>query len=107
MADAEHPRNPQPLVLTSVTDNIMTVTINRPEVRNAVDPATADALSAAFEAFDADDSLAVAVLTGQGGFFCAGADLVPSQTGAETVSSRTWPLLVQWGQRVRLSPSPS
>lgn len=75
MADAEHPRNPQPLVLTSVTDNIMTVTINRPEVRNAVDPATADALSAAFEAFDADDSLAVAVLTGQGGFFCAGADL--------------------------------
>ncbi|MEE4204368.1 MAG: crotonase/enoyl-CoA hydratase family protein, partial [Halieaceae bacterium] len=63
------------LVLTERNDNIFTVTINRPGARNAVDRPTADALRAAFEAFEADDSLAVAVLTGAGGNFCAGADL--------------------------------
>lgn len=51
------------------------VTIDRPEVRNAVDRPTADALEAAFTAFDDDDSVSVAVLTGAGGTFCAGADL--------------------------------
>lgn len=51
------------------------VTINRPSRRNAVDGATARALSAAFREFDADESVAVAVLTGAGGHFCAGADL--------------------------------
>jgi enoyl-CoA hydratase len=54
---------------------VLTVTIDRPEVRNAVDRATAEALAAAFRAFDADESLSVAVLTGAGGTFCAGADL--------------------------------
>jgi enoyl-CoA hydratase len=51
------------------------VTINRPEVRNAVDGPTAAALADAFRAFERDDGLAVAVLTGAGGTFCAGADL--------------------------------
>jgi len=51
------------------------VTIERPERRNAVDLATAKALYEAFKAFDADAQAAVAVLTGAGGAFCAGADL--------------------------------
>lgn len=51
------------------------VTIERPERRNAVDAATAQALYDAFKAFDTDEGLDVAVLTGRGGFFCAGADL--------------------------------
>ena len=51
------------------------VTIDRPEVRNAVDRPTATLLADAFHAFDADDSSAVAILTGAGGTFCAGADL--------------------------------
>jgi len=51
------------------------VTINRPERRNAVDKATAASLEAAFRAFDADENASVAVLTGAGGAFCAGADL--------------------------------
>jgi len=51
------------------------VTIDRPDVRNAVDGPTATALVDAFARFDADDALAVAVLTGAGGTFCAGADL--------------------------------
>jgi len=51
------------------------VTIDRPAVRNCVDGPTAEALAAAFRRFDADDGLAVAVLSGEGGCFCAGADL--------------------------------
>jgi enoyl-CoA hydratase len=55
--------------------DVLVVTIDRPEVRNAVDRPTAEALASAFRDFDADDSLSVAVLTGAGGTFCAGADL--------------------------------
>lgn len=51
------------------------VTIDRPERRNAVDLATAAALVAAFRRFDGDAALAVGILTGAGGTFCAGADL--------------------------------
>ncbi|KAF1052273.1 MAG: Short-chain-enoyl-CoA hydratase [Stenotrophomonas maltophilia] len=54
---------------------VTTVIIDRPDVRNAVDRPTADALSAALQAFDADPEARVAVLTGAGGTFCAGADL--------------------------------
>jgi enoyl-CoA hydratase/carnithine racemase len=62
-------------VLTTRDGKILIVTINRPEVRNAVDSATALALSRAFRDFDLDDSLHVAILTGAAGTFCAGADL--------------------------------
>jgi len=54
---------------------VTTVILDRPEVRNAVDRPTAEALLAAFEAFDADPDAHVAVLWGAGGTFCAGADL--------------------------------
>ncbi|ATD70883.1 MULTISPECIES: crotonase/enoyl-CoA hydratase family protein [Gordonia] len=49
--------------------------IDRPDRRNAVDRATADALADAFRRFDADDAVSVAVIHGEGGTFCAGADL--------------------------------
>ncbi len=64
-----------PKVLVERRDSIYIVTINRPEVRNAVDRETALALAYAFREFDADPSLSVAILTGSGGAFCAGADL--------------------------------
>ena len=51
------------------------ITIDRPEVRNAVDEPTREALAAAFRAFDDDESASVAILTGAHGVFCAGADL--------------------------------
>jgi enoyl-CoA hydratase len=54
---------------------VTTVLLNRPDVRNAVDGPTAAALADAFRAFEADDSALVAVLTGVGPAFCAGADL--------------------------------
>jgi enoyl-CoA hydratase len=62
-------------VLTETRGDVLIVTINRPEVRNAVDGATARALAEAFRDFDADSSMRVAVLTGAEGTFCAGADL--------------------------------
>ena len=56
-------------------DAVTTVVMNRPDVRNAVDRRTAEQLAAAFRAFDADPESRVAVLWGEGGIFCAGADL--------------------------------
>jgi enoyl-CoA hydratase len=54
---------------------VTTVIINRPEVRNAVDRQTAQELADAFREFEADEGARVGVLTGAGGYFCAGADL--------------------------------
>ena len=54
---------------------IATVSLERPEVRNAVDPVTAAALVAAFGELDADSAVNAIVLWGAGGTFCAGADL--------------------------------
>jgi enoyl-CoA hydratase len=68
-------------VLTQVHEDVLVVTINRPEVRNAVDSATARALVEAFRDFDTDSSLRVAVLTGAAGTFCAGADLKALASG--------------------------
>ncbi len=62
-------------------DNIYVVTIERPEHRNAVDAATALQLAAAFREFDVDPRSDVAILTGTGGHFCAGADLKASARG--------------------------
>jgi enoyl-CoA hydratase/carnithine racemase len=56
-------------------DSVAVVTIDRPDVANAIDRPTADALVEAFRRVEADDSIGVAVLTGANGTFCAGADL--------------------------------
>ncbi|MGO8971736.1 MAG: crotonase/enoyl-CoA hydratase family protein [Myxococcaceae bacterium] len=59
----------------SVEDSVAVVSLNRPERRNAVDAATAAELAEVFRRFDGDSDASVAVLTGAGGTFCAGADL--------------------------------
>ncbi|MER6070232.1 crotonase/enoyl-CoA hydratase family protein [Streptomyces sp. NPDC001817] len=60
---------------------VTTVVLSRPEARNAVDGPTAAELAAAFREFEADDRARVAVLWGEGGTFCAGADLKAIGTG--------------------------
>lgn len=65
------------------------VTIDRPDVRNAVDTPTAQALHAAFLAFGADPEASVAVLAGAGGTFCAGADLKAVSTASMEVAAPT------------------
>ena len=63
--------------------NVAIITINRPERRNAVDVPSAHALYETFQQFEQDDSLSVAILTGAGGVFCAGADLKALSEGEQ------------------------
>ena len=72
-------------ILIEKREPVFTVIINRPEVKNAVDRPTAEALAQAFREFDQDDSFSVAVLCGIGNTFCAGADL---KAGASRDKSR-------------------
>ena len=54
---------------------VLVVTINRPQMRNAIDRATSEAIAQAMDILDADASLSLGILTGAGGHFCAGMDL--------------------------------
>jgi acetyl-CoA C-acetyltransferase len=69
------------LVLSERRGHVFVLTINRPAVRNAFDLATAQALEACADAFEADAALRVAVLTGTADFFCAGVDLKAAAAG--------------------------
>jgi enoyl-CoA hydratase len=64
-----------PAVLAERRDGVLLITLNRPEVRNAVNAAVAAGVAHALDELDEDDSLSVGVLTGAGGYFCAGMDL--------------------------------
>lgn len=70
---------------------VTTVIIDRPEARNAVNRPTAEALFAAFDEFDRDESASVAVLCGDNGTFCAGADLKAFGTPDANPVHRTGP----------------
>ena len=72
-------------------DPIVVITLDRPEVANAIDRPTADALADAFRRFDADPALSVAVLTGTNGKFCCGADLKAMRSGDPARFSRVAP----------------
>lgn len=62
-------------VRTERHDRVLVVTIDRPQARNSIDSAVAGGIAAAMDELDGDASLAVGVLTGAGGYFCAGMDL--------------------------------
>src|ERR1700724_2501379 len=62
-------------VLTERRENVLVITLNRPEVRNAVNAALAEGIAHALDELDGEPELSVGVLTGAGGFFCAGMDL--------------------------------
>jgi enoyl-CoA hydratase len=70
---------------------VAVITIDRPEVANAIDRPTADELADALRRFDADDQLAVAVLTGANDTFCAGADLKAMREPGAPRASRVEP----------------
>ncbi len=69
-------------VLIQTADGIATVTLNRPDQRNAINPAVCDALRDAFDKVEADDNVQVAILTGAGTMFSAGMDLKAFAGGA-------------------------
>ncbi len=62
-------------VLTEVRDNILIITLNRPEAKNAANKALADGVAAALDELDRNPDLRVGILTGAGGTFCSGMDL--------------------------------
>jgi len=64
-----------PLVLVQTEGALIVITINRPEARNAINRAASEAIAEAVDRLDADPALAVGILTGAGGHFCAGMDL--------------------------------
>jgi enoyl-CoA hydratase len=76
---------------------VVTVVMNRPQARNAVNGPAAAELFDAFTEFEADDTAAVAVLWGDGGTFCAGADLKAFGTPEMNQPGPTVP--ARWGRR--------
>jgi enoyl-CoA hydratase len=68
-------------VLTERRDAVLVITINRPEQRNAVNAAVAEGIGTALDELDADDGLAIGIITGAGKGFCAGMDLKSFVTG--------------------------
>jgi enoyl-CoA hydratase len=82
--------SPAPAELVRVRRDppLLWVSINRLAVRNAVNRPTAEALTEAFRSFEADAELKVAILSGEGGHFCAGADLAAVASGDPTLGNR-------------------
>jgi enoyl-CoA hydratase len=68
-------------VLTSEDGGVLTITLNRPQARNAVNQAVAESVAAALDHLDASDELRIGIVTGAGGTFCAGMDLKAFVTG--------------------------
>ena len=62
-------------VLVDTVDGIMTITLNRPQAKNAINNALAEGIAAAMDELDGNDDIRVAIITGAGGSFCAGMDL--------------------------------
>jgi len=91
------------LITIETRQRVRIVTITRPERRNAVDHPTAIALYDAFAAFDADDALDVAILTGAGGHFCGGADLQAMAAGEQRPITRDGKLGPMGPSRMLLS----
>ncbi|MDE2560922.1 MAG: crotonase/enoyl-CoA hydratase family protein [Sphingomonadales bacterium] len=89
MSDAE--------VLTEVDGNVLVVTINRPEAKNAMNKAAAEGISAAMDRLEADSGLRCAILTGAGGTFCSGMDLKGFLRGeSPSIEGRGFGGLSQW-----------
>jgi enoyl-CoA hydratase len=68
-------------VLVDVADGVMTITLNRPEAKNAANKALAEGVAAAIDELESNDELRVAIITGAGGTFCSGMDLKAFVTG--------------------------
>lgn len=77
------------VLLTERTGNVLVLTLNRPQVRNAIDPELKDALAGAMRGADADPDVRAVVLTGAGPIFCAGMDLKAFARGAD-MSGFAW-----------------
>ncbi|WZH53659.1 MAG: crotonase/enoyl-CoA hydratase family protein [Nocardioides alkalitolerans] len=89
---ADLPAPPSAPVRTDFQGDVLVVTLDRPEVRNAVDRRTAEQLERAIDDAEADPTVRAIVLTGAGGTFCAGMDLAAAHRGEVPVTDRRGPL---------------
>lgn len=69
------------VVMTDIDDGVLTITLNRPAAKNAVNKAVAEGIAAAIDELESNSALRVAILTGAGGTFCSGMDLKAFVTG--------------------------
>ncbi|WP_295531471.1 crotonase/enoyl-CoA hydratase family protein [Novosphingobium sp. Chol11] len=84
-------------ILTEVDGNVLIVTINRPDAKNAMTKAAAEGIAAAMDRFDAETDLRCAIITGAGGTFCSGMDLKGFLRGeSPSVPGRGFGSLSQW-----------
>ncbi len=87
-------------VLVDIADGIMTVTLNRPKAKNAVNKAVAVGIAAAMDELDSNDDIRVAILTGADGTFCSGMDLKAFVTGElPVVEGRGFAALTEYSPR--------
>ncbi|TQN40998.1 enoyl-CoA hydratase [Blastococcus colisei] len=100
MTQLERQNSSDDVVLVEVDGSVVTITMNRPQVRNAVDGPLSRAVGVALRRFDADPGLSVAVLTGAGGNFCTGMDLKAYDRG-EAIGTEEGGLagLTRWSPR--------
>ncbi|MEV5646837.1 crotonase/enoyl-CoA hydratase family protein [Nocardia sp. NPDC052254] len=89
---AELAAPPAPPVLVERRGPVTIITLNRPQVRNAVNMAAALGLERALDAYEADPCAQVAIITGAGGYFCAGMDLKAAARGETPITERRGPL---------------
>ncbi|TDE35662.1 crotonase/enoyl-CoA hydratase family protein [Antarcticimicrobium sediminis] len=75
-------------VIYEVSEGVAVITLNRPQAKNAIDAATAQAIEAAMDRLEADPSVRVGILTGAGGTFCSGMDLKAFLRGEVVVTPR-------------------
>lgn len=87
----------QPSLLIERDGHVVTLTMNRPDARNALDPEMICRMADAWDMIDSDDDVRVAILTGANGHFCAGADL----DKLVTRSLKNLPPESDWEQRIR------
>ena len=93
----------EPTVRTNIQNSTLVIELNRPDVRNAVDNATALELAEAFAEFEADEELRVAVFHGANGTFCAGADL--KKVSQEQLQVATLEEIAHLDNRAPMGPS--
>ena len=86
------PAPPAPPVLVERRGAVTVITLNRPQVRNAMNMAAALALERALDAYEADPTAQVAIITGAGGYFCAGMDLKAAARGETPITEKRGPL---------------
>lgn len=92
-------------VLVDTSDGIMTITLNRPQVKNAINNAMAGGVAVAMDELDGNDDIRVAIITGAGSSFCANGPLAVKISKQIMVESTEWSGKEMWQNQAQLVDS--